>query len=81
MARDEKLRARVKSRPSDLKWDELARFLAALGYEEKKGAGSRRKFRGEGLPAISLHKPHPANIVKQWVVNYVVEMLVGENLL
>jgi hypothetical protein len=38
LARDEKLRARVKSRPSDLKWDELARFLAALGYEEKKGS-------------------------------------------
>jgi hypothetical protein len=81
MTRDAKLRARVKSRPSDLKWDELARFLRSLGYEEAQGAGSRRKFRGEGLPAINLHRPHPGNIVKQWAVNAVVEMLERENLL
>jgi len=81
MSRDDKLRARVSSRPSDLTWDELVRFLGSLGYTEKKGVGSRRKFRGEGLPAINLHAPHPGRIVRRWAVDYVVDALEREDLL
>ena len=81
MTRGDKLRARVKSRPTDLTWDELARFLGSLGYTATKGSGSRRKFRGPGLPALNLHEPHPGKIVKQWTVGYVVDTPEGEGLL
>ncbi len=81
MARIEKLRDRLRSCPSDPTWDELTRVLAALGYVEKSGSGSRRKFCGEGLPSISLHAPHPGSIVKLYAVRQVVELLVEEGLL
>jgi hypothetical protein len=81
MTSHEKLRARVKSCPSDLTWNELTRLLGALGYDERTGAGSRRKFRGEGLPALNLHAPHPGKIVKAYMVREVVGILEGEGLL
>ncbi len=81
MPRLEKLIERFKSCPSDFTWDELVRLLKHLGYVEKKGAGSRRKFRGEGLPAINLHEPHPKKIVKQYALRQVREALESEGLL
>jgi len=41
----------------------------------------RRKFRGEGLPAINLHAPHPGRVVKLYAVRQVVEFLIKEGLL
>ena len=71
----------MRSCPSDLTWAELTRFLAGFGYEEVAGAGSRRKFRGKGLPAINLHEPHPGHIVKVYAVREVVRILEREGLL
>jgi hypothetical protein len=59
----------------------LVRLLRSLGYEEKKGAGSRRKFRGARLPSIDLHEPHPGRVVKQYALRQVREMLEKEGLL
>lgn len=81
MTRIGKLSARAKSCPADLSWGELTRLLRGLGYEEHRGAGSRRKFRGKGLPDISLHEPHPGDIVKLYAVRQVVETLEREGLL
>lgn len=81
MTRIDKLSARVRSCPADLTWSELARFLQSFGYEERHGAGSRRKFDGKGLPVLSLHKPHPGNIVKRYAVRQVLETLEREGLL
>jgi hypothetical protein len=83
----EKLVARFKTIPSDFTWHELVRLLKSfgyeekIGYEEKKGAGSRRKFRGENLPAINLHEPHPGKIVKRYALRQVKAMLESEGLL
>lgn len=76
-----KLIERFKTCPSDFTWDDLVRLLRSFGYDEKKGAGSRRKFRGKNLPSINLHEPHPGRIVKQYALRQVREMLEKEGLL
>ena len=81
MAAIEKLIERFKTCPLDFTWDELVRLLKHFGYEEKKGGGSRRKFRGENLPTVNLHQPHPGKIVKQYALKQVKDMLENEGLL
>ena len=84
MGRLDKLIARLKSRPKDFSWDELVRLLTSLGYQEVKtgkSGGSRRKFIHETAPTIALHKPHPGNIVKSYVIDYVLELLIEEKLI
>lgn len=57
--------------PTDFTWDELVKILNYKGYYEKqqtgKTGGSRRKFINGKRDIISLHKPHPGNIVKQYI--------------
>ncbi|PKP77140.1 MAG: hexulose-6-phosphate synthase [Alphaproteobacteria bacterium HGW-Alphaproteobacteria-3] len=84
MTRKDKLIARLKGRPRDLTWDELVRLLSALGYEEArsgKTGGSRRRFVHASAPIVSLHKPHPGNIVKMYVIDDVMRVLTEEGLL
>jgi len=78
MAKIDKLIARLLLRPADFTWDELVNVLGYLGYKElKKGktGGSRRKFANEGKQIINLHKPHPGNIVKRYMIDQVIAVL------
>lgn len=84
MTKQEKLIARLQQRPKDFTWDELTLLLRSLGYEEMKGGktgGSRRRFLHPMAPTISLHKPHPGNIVKRYVINDVLEILKRERMI
>ena len=84
MTRRDKLVARLRSRPKDLTWDELVRLLGALGYSEAKGGktgGSRRRFVHPTAAAIALHKPHPCNIVKMYVVDELLRLLTEEGMI
>lgn len=84
MTRKDKLVARFFQRPRDFTWEELARLLKALGYSEAatgKTGGSRRRFVHATAPAISLHKPHPGNIVKMYALDEVRRVLEEEKLL
>ena len=78
MSKLEKLIQRLLSVPNDLTWEELVKVLNHFGYTElKKGktGGSRRKFANEKNEIISLHKPHPGNIVKNYAVRQVIVQL------
>jgi predicted RNA binding protein YcfA (HicA-like mRNA interferase family) len=78
MTRRDKLAARLKSRPRDFTWAELVRLLEGLGYTESaagKTGGSRRRFVHKAAPALLLHKPHPGNIVKMYVIDDIVRTL------
>ncbi len=78
MSRQEKLIARLLSIPKDFTWDELIKILSSFGFEELKGGktgGSRRKFVDANKNIINLHKPHPANVLKEYAIKDVIEIL------
>jgi len=81
MSRKEKLVKRLLDRPKDFAWDELANLLKGFGYKAVKpgrSGGSRRRFVHKTAPPITLHKPHPGNIVKTYVINDVIAVLKQE---
>lgn len=78
MSKNEKLFSKFKTIPTDLTWDELIKILNYLGYKELptgKTGGSRRKFVNGENDIINLHKPHPKNIVKKYVIEQIIEKL------
>lgn len=78
MSKTEKLLQRLLSVPKDFTWEELTKLLGLFGFVElKKGktGGSRRKFADEKKNVIILHKPHPGNIVKEYVIKQVITQL------
>jgi predicted RNA binding protein YcfA (HicA-like mRNA interferase family) len=79
MSKIEKLIEKFKSNPTNFTWFELVKILNHLGYFEKttkgKTGGSRVKFVNEETDIINLHKPHPSNIVKQYVIKQIIEKL------
>ena len=55
--------------PTDFTWDELRTLLLNVGFNEKQGTGSRVKFEHSSLDfPISIHKPHPQNTLKRYVI-------------
>jgi len=84
VSRKEKLIKRLMERPRDLTWEELVGLLKSLGYRERKKGktgGSRRRFVHDSAPSVNLHKPHPKNIVKMYVIREMIEFLEREGLL
>ncbi|WP_138422514.1 type II toxin-antitoxin system HicA family toxin [Maritimibacter alexandrii] len=81
MTAREKLVERLKSQPKDFEWKELKQLLNHLGYEERQGSGSRVKFRGDGLPTINLHRPHPEPTMKRYAVKQVHDILTEASLI
>jgi hypothetical protein len=79
VGKNEKLVERLLSNPKDFTWEELVKVLGFYGYTERKGGktgGSRRKFVDGNDNIISLHKPHPGNIVKTYAINDIIEHLI-----
>lgn len=79
MSTKEKLVERFLRQPKDFTYQELTKLLKGFGYvEETKGktSGSRVMFFNQDKEhAIMLHKPHPGNIIKAYVMKYVLEEL------
>lgn len=78
MSKLDKAIDRFKSLPKDLTWNELIVVLASFGYNELKTGktgGSRRKFARNKMDIITLHKPHPGNIVKMYAIRQVLNDL------
>ena len=72
MSRLKKEIERLKSKPKDYTYDETKSLLNKLGFfENNKGktSGSRVEFKDEFGRKIILHKPHPGNIIKMYMVN------------
>ena len=79
MSKIDKLIAKFKSNPKDLTWEELIKILTHFGFNEitKKGktGGSRVKFTNESKDIINLHKPHPNNIIKPYLIMQIIKKL------
>jgi predicted RNA binding protein YcfA (HicA-like mRNA interferase family) len=80
MAKHDKLFDKFMKIPplKDLTFNELETILVHFGFEKIDGSGSRVKFihKTKNL-IISLHKPHPSNILKEYIVKQVQEVLKG----
>jgi len=79
MSKIEKLLLKFMSNPKNLTWDELIKILNHYGFHEltKKGktGGSRVKFSDDTNNIINLHKPHPGNIVKNYIIKQIIQNL------
>lgn len=84
MSKFEKAIERFKSVPSDYTYDELKNLLSKMDFEEfnqGKTSGSRVRFyRKKDDVSISIHKPHPGNIMKRYAIKLIIEELerIGE---
>ncbi len=72
MGTKEKLIERFLTLPKDFTYDEVKRLFGFLGYtESSKGntSGSRVEFVStDGEDSYIMHKPHPSNIIKGYVM-------------
>jgi len=81
MSTKDKLIERFKKQPKDFTWQELVRLLGIFGFEiDNKGktSGSRTLFINGNNDEIELHKPHPSNIIKEYVVKKVLKFLINK---
>jgi hypothetical protein len=84
MSRKEKLILKLQQRPKNFTWDELTSLLKYMGYREiktGKTGGSRRRFVHDSAATITLHKPHPQNILKRYAVDQVLDILKQEEMI
>ena len=82
MGKHAKLLARLKSRPKDFTFQELATLLAGFGYVlNQSGSGSRVKFEHEQYASIYMHKPHPSPVLKPYQLDVAIDTLEQEGLL
>lgn len=72
MGKLDKLLEKLRNPDATWTWDELCLLLKKLGYTQEDGTGSRVKF-DNGNPAdlINLHRPHPGNEVKAYVIRQI----------
>ncbi len=85
MGKKEKLINRLRSRPKDFSFDEAETLLNYFIYHRSnkgKTSGSRVMFsRDERSGVILLHKPHPGNVLKDYQVKQLIELLTQEGLI
>ena len=79
MCKIQKAKDRLKSKPKDYSFEEATSLLQGLGFfvsNKGKTSGSRIKFvRGIDGLTIVLHKPHPTNIMKHYMVSQLCNFL------
>ena len=79
MSKFDKLLARFLLKPKDFSYNELRKLLKNFSYDEfQKGktSGSRVCFvHKESKHILQLHKPHPANILKQYQIEQIIKVL------
>ena len=78
MSTKDKLIERFKSQPKNFTWEELVRLFGILGFtvdNKGKTSGSRVLFEKDG-EAHTVHKPHPSNITKGYVMKQALDFLI-----
>ena len=79
MSKVEKLINKLKHKPRDFTYEEAKKLLENLGfieYNKGKTSGSRVAFiNKEAHIKIELHKPHPNNILKLYVIKNLLDVL------
>lgn len=74
MSKKDKLLTKFLAIPprKDLTFKELSTLLISLGFNKIEGSGSAVKFYHERNDLlINLHKPHPSDILKVYIVKQI----------
>lgn len=74
MSRKDKLIKKFLQNPArkDLTFKELNSLLISLNFKKIEGAGSAVKFYNEEKDLlINLHKPHPSDILKVYIIKQI----------
>ncbi len=82
MGTKQKLIERFKQQPKDFTFDELEILFSIFGYSlnhKGKTSGSRVVFEN-GESTFEMHKPHPQNIIKMYVMRNVLNFINENNL-
>ena len=83
MNKKEKLVKRFKTLPRDFTFEEVVSLFQVYGFElTNKGAtsGSRVKFyKAKDENAYIMHKPHPSNIIKGYMMRDILNYLLKNN--
>lgn len=80
MSKKDKLLKQFLHANKTFKWNQLIALLHALGFEQLEASGSRVNFSND-IVMIKLHKPHPGNEVRQYVIREVKAILIREKLI
>mgnify|MGYP002526348328 CR=1 FL=1 len=85
MVAKNKLKERFKRLPKDFTFEETVTLLESMGYQKhNKGrtSGSHIRFKNEATGMyIDLHRPHPGNIMKEWMLKEIYRHLKGNQLI
>ena len=85
MSRHQKLVDKLKQKPKDFTYAEVERLLGGFGYEKSnagKTSGSAVAFINKDTQQIvRLHKPHPGNVVKAYIVKNLLDHLIDQKLI
>lgn len=79
MSKKKKLIQRLKTLPDDFTFQELKQVVGFYGFEELtvgKTTGSAVKFVNKKTgKKLYLHRPHPGNIVKRYILQEVLKVI------
>jgi hypothetical protein len=78
MSKKDKLLKKFLDTPirRDLTFDELSTLLLSCGYKRIEGSGSAVKFYHKVKDhLINLHKPHPSNVLKIYIIKQIQQKL------
>jgi hypothetical protein len=81
MSTKEKLIKRFLALPKDFTFEELVKLFNGFGFEidtKGKTSGSRYAFQKEEKVYV-VHKPHPSNVIKEYVMKQVRQFLTKNN--
>ena len=85
MSTQDKLIKRFSAMPKDFTFDDMMRLFAAFGFEvDNKGgtSGSRLALiNSERGLSYNMHRPHPDNAIKMYVMRQVMEFMVENRLI
>ena len=77
MSKKNKLLKRLLSRPTDFTFNEAISLLSYYDYDlDQSYSGSRVRFKNKDLGTqIVFHKPHPQNVLKDYVLDIIITQL------
>lgn len=78
MSKKDKLLKELLTKPNDFTFEKLSTLLSSFGYaldNKGKTSGSRVTFIRDNGHMISLHKPHPGNELKKYVIDIIIKSL------